>query len=192
MEYTIYTDFTCAECYALNEYLASFGVGASLRWKGVQLEPTLPQMIRYLDRRGLARLEDEIDEVKRRTRDLPFTLPRFKPNSRRAIVAVASVMRKHPSRAAAFRNALYRAYWRDGVDLSLPAELQNLADTAGVPRLVELDHPDAQEAADVWEVDWATERLGGVPRVIRGDGKILWGLKPAAELATFFLAGSGS
>jgi predicted DsbA family dithiol-disulfide isomerase len=192
MDFTLYTDFTCAECYALNEYLASFGMGARLQWKGVQLEPALPDMMKTLDRRSLARLEDEIDEAKRRAPELEVAVPRGKPNSRRAIVATASVMRKHPSRAAAFRNALYRAYWLAGTDLSLPAELQRVADGAGVPRLVELDHPDALEMADEWEVDWATERLGGVPRVIRGDGKILWGLKPAAELAAFFLAGSGS
>jgi len=192
MDFTLYTDFTCAECYALNEYLSSFGMGPALQWKGVQLEPALPDMMKNLDRRSLARLEDEVDEVKRRAPELEVTLPRGKPNSRRAIVAVGSVIRTHPSRAAAFRNALYRAYWREGTDLSLPAELQRIADGAGVPRLVELDHPDAMEMAEVWEVDWATERLGGVPRVIRADGKILWGLKPAAELAAFFLAGSGS
>ncbi|HVT40479.1 MAG TPA: DsbA family protein [Gemmatimonadaceae bacterium] len=192
MDFTLYTDFTCAECYVLNEYLASFGMGAAVLWKGVQLEPALPDMMTKLDRRSLARLEDEIDEAKRRAGDLEVTLPRGKPNSRRAIVALASVIRTHPSRAPAFRNALYRAYWRNGTDLSLPAELQHIADGAGVPRLVELDHPDAVEMADEWELDWATERLGGVPRVIRGDGKILWGLKPAAELAAFFLKESGS
>jgi predicted DsbA family dithiol-disulfide isomerase len=192
MRYTLYTDFTCVECYALNEYLISFGVGPALRWRGVQHEPTLPAEMRVLDRRALAQIEDEIDEVKRRANDLQITAPRGKPNSRRAILAVASVMRQHPSRVAAFRNGLYRAYWRDGTDLSVPARLQGIADAAGVPRFVDLDHPDAPETADEWEADWATERLGGVPRVIRGDGKILWGLKPAAELAAFFLAGGGS
>jgi predicted DsbA family dithiol-disulfide isomerase len=192
MDYTLFSDFTCAECYALNEYLASFGVGSALRWKGVQHDPALPATMKLLDRRALEQLEDEIDEVKRRAPGLAITVPRGKPNTARSIAAVASVMRLQPARAAAFRNGLFRAYWRDGIDLSIPAELQGIADAAGVPRFVELDHPDASETADEWEVDWATERLGGVPRVIRGDGKILWGLKPAAELAAFFLSGSRS
>jgi predicted DsbA family dithiol-disulfide isomerase len=192
MEYTLYTDLTCVECYALNEYLMSFGVGPALRWKGVQHEPALPTVMKALDRRALAQVEDEIDEARRWASDLVIAVPPGKPNSRRAILAVASVMRQHPARVAPFRNELYRAYWRHGTDLSVPAELQRIADAAGVPRFVDLDHPESAEMADEWEVDWATERLGGVPRVIRGDGKILWGLKPAAELATFFLAGGGS
>jgi len=60
------------------------------------------------------------------------------------------------------------------------------ADAAAVPRFVELDHPDAEEMVEDWDLDWATERLGGVPRVIRSDGRILWGLKPTLEVSAFF------
>jgi len=91
-----------------------------------------------------------------------------------------------PSRAAPFRDALYRAYWRVGADLSEMAVLHRVADAVGVPRAVELDDPDAADIVENWELDWATERLGGVPRVIRGDGKILWGLRPRGEIAAFF------
>jgi hypothetical protein len=44
------------------------------------------------------------------------------------------------------------------------------------------------ETVESWELDWATERLGGVPRVIRGDCRILWGLKPMHEATAFFRA----
>jgi predicted DsbA family dithiol-disulfide isomerase len=186
LDYTVYSDFTCAECHGLNEQLALLGVGAAVQWRGVQHEPALPSPMRSLDRRALDRIEDEITEVRRRVADIAMYLPRGKPNTTRAIIAVASVMRQQPARAAVFRDALYRAYWRDGADLSVMAELQGVADLTGVPRFVSLDHPDADEMVENWDLDWATERLGGVPRVIRGDGKILWGLKPMEEAASFF------
>jgi hypothetical protein len=63
---------------------------------------------------------------------------------------------------------------------------QRIADHAAVPRSVDLYHPDADEMVENWDLDWAVERLGGVPRVIRGDGRILWGLKPMDEAAAFF------
>ncbi len=186
MEYIVYSDFTCAECYGLNEQLVALGLGAAVQWRGVQIEPSLAVPMRPLDRRALDRLEDEIVEVRRRQEGATMQLPRGKPNTRRAIVAVASVARRQPALAALFRDAIYRAYWQDGTDLSAMAELQRLADSTGVPRFVELDHPDADEVVDSWDLEWATERLGGVPRVIRGDGKILWGLKPLHEARTFF------
>ena len=188
MEYTVYSDFTCAECYGLNEQLVALGVSGAVQWRGVQHEPAAPVPMRVLDRRALDQLEDEITEVRRRTGDIVMHLPRGKPNTSKAIIAVASVMRQQPSRAAVFRDELYRAYWRDGVDLSVMAELQRVADLAAVPRFVELDHPDADEMVENWDLDWATERLGGVPRVIRGDGRILWGLKPLSEATAFFRA----
>ena len=186
VEYTVYSDFTCAECYGLNEQLVELGVSAAVHWRGVQIDPTVPAPMRALDRRSLDRVEDEIAEVRRRVDGVLIHLPRGKPNTLKAIVAVASVMRQQPARAAVFRDALYRAYWRDGTDLSSAAELQRVADAAAVPRFVELDHPDAEETVEDWDLDWATERLGGVPRVIRGDGKILWGLKPTREVSAFF------
>ena len=95
-------------------------------------------------------------------------------------------MLKAAARANGFRDAIYRAYWRDGVDISVMGELQRIADATGVPRFVELDHPDGEEMAEEWDLDWATERLGGVPRVIRADGKILWGFRPFADAKAFF------
>lgn len=186
MEFTVYSDFTCAECFGLNEQLVELEVSGTVQWRGVQIDPRLQTPMRSLDRRALDRIEDEISEVHRRMDGVLIHLPRGKPNTRKAIVAVASVMRQQPARAAVFRDALYRAYWRDGTDLSVMAELQKVADRTAVPRFVELDHPDAAEMVENWDLDWATERLGGVPRVIRGDGKILWGLKPMREAEAFF------
>lgn len=186
MDFTVYSDFTCAECYGLNEQLAALGLSGTVQWRGVQVDQTLGVPMRSLDRRALDRIEDEITEVQRRVDGVVMNLPRGKPKTRKAIIAVASVMRQQPARAAVYRDALYRAYWRDGTDLSVTAELQRVADLAAVPRFVQLDHPDAEELLENWDLDWATERLGGVPRVIRGDGKILWGLKPMQEATAFF------
>ncbi len=188
MDYTVYSDFTSVECYGLNEQLVALGVSGAVQWRGVQVDPALAVPMRSLDRRALDRIEDEIAEVRRRVDDIVIHLPRGKPKTLKAIVAVASVMRQQPARAALFRDELYRAYWRDGTDLSVAAQLQAVADRAGVPRFVALNHPDAEESVENWDLDWATERLGGVPRVIRSDGKILWGLKPMHEATAFFRA----
>jgi predicted DsbA family dithiol-disulfide isomerase len=192
MDYTIFSDFTTAECYALNEQLAALGVGATVLWKGVQLDPAAASPMRALDRRARDNLDDELQSMRRFAPELAFAVPKGKPKSERAILAVASVMRLNTARAAAFRDAVFRAYWRDGTDISVKAELQRIADSVDVPRFIALDHPDADETIEGWELDWATERLGGVPRVIRGDGKILWGLRPFSELEAFFSVPAGT
>ena len=192
MDYTVFSDFTTAECYALNEQFSVLGVSAVIRWKGVQLDPAAASPMRALDRRARDQLDDELQSMRRFAPDLVFTVPKGKPKSERAILAVASVMRLNTARAAVFRDAVFRAYWRDGADISVTAELQRIADSVGVPRFIEIDHPDADDTVEGWELDWATERLGGVPRVIRGDGKILWGLRPFNELEAFFSVPAGT
>ncbi|MBI3568959.1 MAG: DsbA family protein [Gemmatimonadetes bacterium] len=190
MPFTLYSDFTTAECYALNEQIASLGVGASVRWKGVQHAPGMPEPMRTFDRRGQDQMADEVEMIRRIDPALAIHVPAARPNSSKAIVAAAAVMLKAAARAPGFRDAIYRAYWRDGVDISSMAELHRLADQAGVPRFVDLSHPDGVELAEEWDLDWSTERLGGVPRVIRGDGKILWGFRPHADAAQFFSGAS--
>lgn len=182
----MYADFASAECYALNELMIELGASATVTWKGVELDPGQPVPMRMLARRALDQLEDEIADIRQRWPGVNIAVPKGKPRTVRAIVAVASVHRLHPARAADYRDAIYRAFWRDGADISSVVELQRVADSVGVPRFVELDDPDAEETAANWEIDWAMERLGGVPRVIRSDGRILWGLRQATEVADFF------
>ncbi len=186
MEFTLYRDFTTAECYALNEQINALGVASRVKWRGVQHVLGLPSPMRLFDRRGQDQTADEVEVVRRIDPALPIAVPVGRPNSQKAIIAVASVMLKASARATPFRDAIYRAYWRDGADISVMAVLQGIADAAGVPRFVELDHPDGEEMTEEWDLDWATERLGGVPRVIRADGKILWGFRPMPDAEAFF------
>ena len=186
LSFMLFSDFTNIECYALNEFLSGSPANARVAWKGVQIFPSLPAVQRDLTRRESEQLEDEIVEIRRRVPTLDVTLPRARPSTTRAILAVASVVRLHSAKAIAFRDAVYRAYWRDGADLSSAATLQRIADQAGVPRFVDLSHPAAEDEVEEWEVDFSTERLGGVPRAIRSDGTILWGHRPVEELEAYF------
>ena len=112
-----------------------------------------------------------------------------KPKTKRALVAVTAVARMHPVRAGEFRAALFRAYWRDGEDLSARGVVQYIADETGVPRWVDLEDTAAAGTLTKWELDWRTERLGGVPRAIRPDGQILWSVKDAQSAREFLLGG---
>ena len=93
----------------------------------------------------------------------------------------------HSARANAFRTRLFREYWNGRADLSDRALIQRIADEAGVPRWVDLEAVDAGADLDTWELDWRAERLGGVPRVIRADGQILWNVKDDTSTREFLL-----
>ena len=182
-----YYDFTSIESFALSEVAASLDPAPDMEWRGVEIEPGLPTPMRMLDRRSQERMEVDAPNDVWRNAAFGIVMPNGRPNTRRALTAVAVVARMNSTRANAFRVALFRAYWRDGEDLSLRAVIQFVADHAGVPRWVDLEDAGAAASLASWELDWRTERLGGVPRAIRADGQILWSVKDEASAREFLL-----
>ena len=73
-----------------------------------------------------------------------------------------------------------------GEDISDGAVINAIAAAVGIPGWVDLDGPAGHRLADEWDMDWVTRRLGGVPRLVRPDGRVLWGLASAAEIVKFF------
>jgi hypothetical protein len=152
----------------------------------VQHDPSLPVPPRMGDRRVVRALEDDVDAVSLQAPEIEIASPPFKPNTRRAIAAVAAVHRQHGPRASEFQRALGVALWVRGEDISDGAVINAVAAWAGVPGWVDLDGPAGHRLADDWDMDWVTRRLGGVPRLVRPDGRVLWGLAPAGDIADFF------
>ncbi|MBM3908950.1 MAG: DsbA family protein [Gemmatimonadetes bacterium] len=183
---TLFADLSCPFSYALTARLEVLGLMHRCDWRGVQHDPGLPVPPRLGDRRLMRALEDDVDIVRREAPDVALTTPPVKPNTRRAIAAIAAVQRQHAPRSAAFRRALGAALWVRGEDISDGTVINSVAAWSGVPGWVDLDGPAGHRLADEWEMDWVTRRLGGVPRLVRPDGRVLWGLMPSAEIQAFF------
>lgn len=183
---TLFGDLNCPYSYALTARLLALGLTDRCEWRGVQHDPSLPVPPRIGDRRVTRTLEDDVDAVKLAATEVDIAPPPYKPNTRRAIAAVAAVHRQHAPRASEFQRALGVALWVRGEDISDGAVINAVASRAGVPGWVDLDGPAGHRLADDWEMDWVTRRLGGVPRLVRSDGRVLWGLATAGELAEFF------
>jgi len=182
----IYYDFTSVESFLLNEAIAAGIAEPGLEWRGVQMDPSRAVPPESLDRHVRGRLEMDVADGMRTTPWLGIAFPQILPNTRRALLAAASVDLMHPARAAEFRTTLFREYWRASADLSDPVILRQLADVAHVPPSLNLEHPDAEAALAAWDVDWKAADLGGLPRVIRPDGRILWGAKNTRVVQEFF------
>ncbi|MEA3245004.1 MAG: DsbA family protein [Gemmatimonadota bacterium] len=185
MSLIVYYDFTSPDSFALSEILLAMPGCPPVEWRGVQMEPGAPvQMVRH-DRRAIDRLEMDLVATRRAAPDVRLHVPRGRPNTRVALQAVVAVERMHAVRAESLRTAVFRGYWWDSADLSDVATLRRLADEAGVPPWVDLASQAAQATQVGWELQWQVERLGGVPRVIREDGEILWQVESPATVARF-------
>ena len=183
---TLFADLNCPYSYALTVRLLAIGLLDRCEWRGVQHDPSLPVPPRMGDGRVVRALEDDVDAVMLQAPEVEIAVPPFKPNTRRAIGAVAAVQRQHGPRAGEFQRALGVALWVRGEDISNGAVINAVASRVGVPGWVDLDGPAGHRLADDWDMDWVMRRLGGVPRLVRADGRVLWGLATAGDIADFF------
>lgn len=183
-EIILYSDFNCPFCYALGERLIEAGVAHQVAWRGVQHAPQLPIPMRNAERGLAGELENEVRAIRRLAPDLPIALPRGKPNSGPAILAVAAALRIDPLRAHVFKDSLYREFWRHGADLSDPVVLRKLANAAGF--VDELDVSHAESIALTWQRDWYGSGLNGVPAMTHDDRAPLVGLASVEAIRSWF------
>jgi len=115
----VYYDFMSAEWFALSEVAASIQPAPDLEWRGIKIEPGIPSPLPQLDLGSQGRIEVKVPGAVWNSVSLGIVMPKGRPNTRRALTAVAAVSRMNAVRTSAFRVALFRAYWRDGEDLSV-------------------------------------------------------------------------
>jgi predicted DsbA family dithiol-disulfide isomerase len=187
MRVTLFTDLNCPFCYSTEQRLERLGVSDQVAWRGVEHEPELAAPMARGDLEIIAELAEEVEAVRMRAPEVTITVPPGKANTAAGLLAVAAALRVDAERGAAFRQAVYRAFWRDGLDISDPAVLDELADDVGLrPRQT---RPEDALTVASWRLEWERSPLRGVPLLVREDGETVYGLKDVETLERFVRAG---
>ena len=187
MRVTLFTDLNCPFCYSTEQRLERLGVSDRVAWRGVEHEPELPVPMARDELEIAAELAEEVASVRSRAPEVAITVPPGKANTAAGLLATAAALRVDPERGAAFRRLVYRAFWRDGRDISDPAVLDALADDIGLPPLQ--TRPEDALTVASWRLEWERSPLRGVPLLVREDGETVYGLKDAETLERFVRAG---
>jgi predicted DsbA family dithiol-disulfide isomerase len=187
MRVTLFTDLNCPFCYSTEQRLERLGVSDQVAWRGVEHEPELAVPMARGDREIIAELAEEVAAVRSRAPEVTIAVPPGKSNTAAGLLAVAAALRVDARRGAAFRHAVYCAFWSDGLDISAPAVLDGLADAVGLlPHRV---RPEDALTVASWRVEWERSPLRGVPLLVREDGETVYGLKDVETLERFVRAG---
>ena len=187
MRVTLFTDLNCPFCYSTEQRLEQLGVSDRVAWRGVEHEPELTVPMARGDLAILAELAQEVEAVRSRAPEVRIAVPPGKANTAAGLLAAAAALRVDPGRCAAFRQAVYSAFWRDGLDVSDPAVLDKLADDVGLPP--RRTRPEDALTVASWRLEWERSPIRGVPLLVREDGEIVYGLKEVDTLERFFRAG---
>jgi 2-hydroxychromene-2-carboxylate isomerase len=180
--FTLFSDFNCPFCYALHERLHALRLLDRCEWRGVQHAPHLPRPMKPWQGSWAAELRREVMVVRRLSPDLPIALPSGKPNTGAAIERVAALFRQDRTRGMEFVREAYRAFWREGQDLSDPDVLERLSGSA----LSSGPDGETLPVVTAWETAWHATGQSGVPLIAAADGSLLVGCVPTEEIIEFF------
>jgi predicted DsbA family dithiol-disulfide isomerase len=114
--------------------------------------------------------------------EVPIALPPGKPNTLPAIVQAVELLRTDRVQGMAFVRAVYRAFWRDGQDISDPSVLSRLSGVTLPGDQDENSHRISQE----WEAAWHETGQAGVPLIVSPQGDLLVGCVPVEQVRRFF------
>jgi diguanylate cyclase (GGDEF)-like protein len=188
VSFTVYADFNCPFCYALNERLFAMNLEHQVDFRMIQQTPDIHSGRITLELLG--ELTAEVAEVRYRAPSTEINVPMFRPNSAAASALVYTISRDDLIEAVQLRRRIYRALWIEGQDISKADTLASL--------LLELDielPPSCIQSNDElnsWQSEWAnnSEFNRNLPVVISERGETLIGYPLEPELGAFLESGS--
>jgi diguanylate cyclase (GGDEF)-like protein len=147
---TVYGDFNCPFCYALNERLQVYAREFDIQWMPVQHLPFADSGSPSFQEQ--TQLTAEVAAVRKRAPEVQIVTPPSRPNTKLVNLLVAAAERVKDPRLPAFRNLVYRALWQRGEDISDIRVLSRLADQAGLASVAPAD--DEQKLTSEWQQRW--------------------------------------
>ncbi len=188
IKFTVYADFNCPFCYALNERLLVLELAERIDFRAIQHAPSVSSKQASFE--VLSELAREVAEVRRRAPSTTINLPMFRPNSGPAAALVAAVGRKDPTRAGELRQRIYRALWVDGLDISDAKILDSILGEL----MIEAPTRDAalDEELGQWQSEWDRNRDfdHNIPVLISDSGEAVIGFPLEPELDKFLQSGT--
>ena len=185
---TVYADFNCPFCYALNERLHAMDLEDRVEFRSIQHAPSVSS--KKAGFKVLSELTREVADVRRRAPSIHINVPMFKPNTAAASMLVNAVNKSQPERTSQLRRSLFRALWVDGKDISDPDVLDLLLNELDIepPEDVTTSNTELVEWQALW--DGNREFDHNIPIVISDRGEVVVGFPLESELDAFLTTGS--
>ena len=178
----VYSDLNCPFCFTLSEWLEDLGAADQVLWHGIEHEAGLSEAIRRTE--GYQHeLREEVEQVSRRDPELGLNLPPYRPNSALGLAALVSLESLPLTQQARARARLYRALWREGLDISAPEILTDNLAEFGVKNVSDMD--TARERVSERTQIWRAAQYSRIPVMVAPTGQVHVGLGTKKQVRIF-------
>lgn len=156
-DYHAYSDLNCPFCFALNERFHNLSIDQSkIEWRGIQHEPDADSI--STPATDVALIKNEVSMLRKRAPEISLITPPFRPNTKLPTSIIIQLQKMNMDQAIAFRTLVFRAYWRDGADISNRSILTELAKRLDIT-IPPIDD-QTLEMMDLWQGQWENGDYG--------------------------------
>ena len=147
---TVYADFNCPFCYALNERLQVHAGDFKIRWRAVQHIPNAGSTTP--DFQEQTQLTAEVASVRKRAPEVQIITPERRPNTAAASRLLTAAQSRGLPGADNLQLLIFRALWRDGRNIADPTVLDELVTEAGMALFDA--RPEDINTMEEWQQIW--------------------------------------
>lgn len=182
-QHLFYGDLNCPFCFAQNERIVALGMPHLVEWRGLEHMPDIPSPMVAGSAAERQQLATELNRVSERAPEVKICTPEDRPNSRFATRLIAAASLVNQQKAWNLKNRIYRAFWVEEKDISVPRVVLELARQEGLP---DLDVEGAAGVAAQWQKDWEEGPFDRrLPAMRSTHGGLLLGLSSPDQLSKF-------
>lgn len=181
--HVFYGDLNCPFCFAQNERIVALGLPHLVEWRGLEHMPRIPSPMAAGSGAERERLATELSLVIERAPEVEICTPEDRPNSRFATRLIAAASLVNQEKAWNLKNRIYRAFWLEEHDISVPRVVFELARQEGLP---DLDVDRGARVAAQWQKEWEEGPFDRrLPAMRSTHGGLLLGLSSTDQLSRF-------
>jgi diguanylate cyclase (GGDEF)-like protein len=176
----VYADINCPFCFVLHERLKKLDLSHQIEWRLIEHAPSAnTQELKFVEI-----LKTEFKSVLQKAPDIEIHNPKFMVNTAVVNEILNAVSLSFPDKAFEFRDALYRALWIEGQDVSDPTVLDALLTKYGVEEFEFSENN--QKLLSQWQSEWES---GGferkVPVMVNQSGFSVTGVQSEETILSF-------
>jgi signal transduction histidine kinase/CheY-like chemotaxis protein/predicted DsbA family dithiol-disulfide isomerase len=182
----IYADINCPFCFVLNEWLHEKGLEDTIDWIGIEHEPFLTKDI-ALTSAYSKQYKQEVSSCLLRSEGILLSPPEIRYPSKLALMLLEQVRKEDRNNFNKVKRAIYRAMWKDSLDISSLEILKEITSKITSIDLAQIEKYEdtVNENTKLWE-DLGYDRI---PMSLSNTGAKYLGLGSKSDLEVFLKSG---
>lgn len=178
----IFSDFNCPFCFVQHERIVGQGLLDFLDFCFIEHAPNLNSESTSPEQ--LEQLNEEFEVIRQRGSDIDIVKPDFCVNTRLATLYFTTIYELDTIKAKKFSALIYRAYWRQGLDISKQNVLNDCLSQVGLAEV-----QISETAIDTFKGNqrqWLESDLDQrIPALKKSEGGVLLGLQHIETIRSF-------